>query len=146
MPAKKKTVRRPRRPAAVRKARRSVETRLHRTWKDARAALSSAETDVEKGVRALIKRSGFRPKQAAALLREWNARLDRERRKMVRDVEGRLALLQARARKERRVLARTVNDAVQTGLATLNIPSRREVQDLTRKVDELSRKIDRIRR
>jgi polyhydroxyalkanoate synthesis regulator phasin len=39
-----------------------------------------------------------------------------------------------------------VENAVQATLARLNIPSRGEIQALTRKVDELSRKIDRLRR
>jgi len=39
-----------------------------------------------------------------------------------------------------------VDDAVRRTLAALNIPSRNEVQELTRRVEELSRKIDRFRR
>ena len=57
-----------------------------------------------------------------------------------------MAGLQTRARKERRALARMVDDAVQRTLAALNIPSRQEVHQLTRRVEELSRKVDRFRR
>jgi polyhydroxyalkanoate synthesis regulator phasin len=64
----------------------------------------------------------------------------------MKQVEGRLAGLQSRARKERRVLTRAVEDAVQRALAALNIPTRHEVHALTRRVTELSRKIDRFRR
>ena len=39
-----------------------------------------------------------------------------------------------------------LDDAVQRALAALNIPSRQEVQTLTRKVAQLSRKIDRLER
>jgi polyhydroxyalkanoate synthesis regulator phasin len=35
---------------------------------------------------------------------------------------------------------------VQAALSAVNIPSRHEVHELTRKVDELSRKIDRFKR
>jgi polyhydroxyalkanoate synthesis regulator phasin len=64
----------------------------------------------------------------------------------VKQFEARLALLQARARKERRAFTRAVEDAVQRTLAALNIPSRREVHELTRRIEELSRRIDRFRR
>ena len=39
-----------------------------------------------------------------------------------------------------------VEGIVKTTLARLNIPTRGEIQELTRKVDELSRKIDRLSR
>jgi hypothetical protein len=140
-PAKKKAARR--RPAVrVGKAKR----RFEKTWKDTQAALGSAETAVEKRVKALVRRSGVDTRQASQTLATWRHRLDRERKKAVKQVEGRLAVLQARARKERRAFARAVEDAVQRTLAALNIPSRREVHELTRRIEELSRRIDRFRR
>jgi polyhydroxyalkanoate synthesis regulator phasin len=39
-----------------------------------------------------------------------------------------------------------VDGAVRRTLAALNIPSRHEVHELTRRVEELSRRIDRFRR
>ena len=74
------------------------------------------------------------------------ALVSRERKKAARQLEARLADLQARARKERQVVARMANEAAQSALAAFNIPSRREVQELTRKVAQLSRKIDSFRR
>jgi polyhydroxyalkanoate synthesis regulator phasin len=142
MPAKKKPARRSR-PAA--RARRT-KSRLQKTWKDTQAALSSAEATVEKRVDALVRRSGVDTRQARKILAAWRHRLDRERKKAMKQVEGRLAGLQSRARKERRVLTRAVEDAVQRALAALNIPTRHEVHALTRRVTELSRKIDRFRR
>jgi polyhydroxyalkanoate synthesis regulator phasin len=142
MPAKKKPARRSR-PAA--RARRT-KSRLEKTWKDTQAALSSAEATVEKRVDALVRRSGVDTRQARKILAAWRHRLDRERKKAMKQVEGRLAGLQSRARKERRVLTRAVEDAVQRALAALNIPTRHEVHALTRRVTELSRKIDRFRR
>lgn len=142
MPAKKKLARR-RRPAP---RARHAKSRIEKTWKDARAALSSAEATVEKRVKALVKRSGVDTRQAGEALAAWRHRLDRERRRALKRLEGRLAGLQGRARKERRALARAVDDAVQRALASLNIPTRHEVHALTRRVAELSRKVDRFRR
>jgi hypothetical protein len=142
MPAKKKPARRP---TAATPARRA-KSRIQKTWKDTQAALNSAEATVEKRVKALVKRSGVDTRQAAATLNAWRTRLEKERKKALKQVEGRLAVLQTRAKKERRALSRNVDDAVQRTLAALNIPSRHEVQELTRRVEELSRKIDRFRR
>ncbi|HYN01968.1 MAG TPA: phasin family protein [Vicinamibacteria bacterium] len=122
MPAKKKATRRPAAPA------RKAKSRLEKTWKETQAALSSAEGTVEKRVKA------------------WGGRLDRERKKAVKNVESRLSGLQVRARKERRALARMVDEAVQRTLAALNIPSRQEVHQLTLRVEELSRKVGGFRR
>jgi hypothetical protein len=124
MPAKKKAARRVR--AAVPAGQ--AKSRLQKTWKDTQAALSSAEATVEKRVKT------------------WSHRLERERKKALKQVEGRLAVLQTRAKKERRAVTRMVDDAVQRTLAALNIPSRQEVQELTRRVEELSSRIDRFRR
>ncbi len=124
MPAKKKA---PRRLRAATPAR-ETKSRLETTWKDTQAALVSAEAKVEKRVKT------------------WSHRLERERKKALKQVEGRLAVLQTRAKKERRAVTRMVDDAVQRTLAALNIPSRQEVQELTRRVEELSSRIDRFRR
>jgi len=142
MPAKKRPARRAR--PSVRA--HQTKSRLEKTWKDTQAALSSAEATVEKRVRALVKRSGVDTRQAREAVAAWRHRLDRERRKALRQVEHRLTGLQSRARKERRALTRAVDDAVQRALAALNIPSRDEVRALTRRVTELSRKVDRFRR
>lgn len=138
MPAKKKTARR-------RAARRPPST-LARTWKETRRALDTAEAGVEKKVKALVRKSGVDTRQAADTLKAWRGRLEKEARRILRQAEGRLGVLQTRARKEQRALGRSVDDAVQRALAALNIPSRREIQELGRRVDLLSRKIDGFRR
>jgi polyhydroxyalkanoate synthesis regulator phasin len=139
--ARKKAVRR--RPAIrVRRAK----GRLEKTWTDTQAALGSAEAAVEKRVKALVRRSGVDTRQARQTLATWRQRLHRERKKATKQFESRLAVLQTRARKERRVFTRAVEDAVQRTLAALNIPSRHEVHELTRRIEELSRRIDRFRR
>lgn len=149
MPAKKKTARRAR---AVRPVRRkSAQARrtkggLQTTWKETRAALTSAEETLQKRVRDVVNRSGVDTRQAERTLKAWRGRIERERRKALRQVETGIAQLQTRAKKERRALTRAADDTVRRTLAALNIPSRHEVQELTRRVEELSRKIDRFRR
>jgi polyhydroxyalkanoate synthesis regulator phasin len=142
MAARKKAARRPR--PAVRRPR--PKGRLQKTWKETQAALSSAEATVGKRGKELVRKSGVDTRQAREALATWGQRLGRERKKAVRQLEGRLAVLQARAKKERRVLTRAVEDAVQRALAALNIPSRQEVHELTRRVEELTRRIERFRR
>ena len=144
MPARKKAARRAR-PARSTPVRRTA-SRFEKTWKETQAALTSAEASVGKRVKALAKRSGVDTRQATQTLQAWGHRLERERRKALRQVEARLADLQTRARKERRTLSRRVDDGVRRTLAALNIPSRSEIHELSRRVEELSRKIDRFRR
>jgi polyhydroxyalkanoate synthesis regulator phasin len=120
--------------------------RLRETWAQTVASLAAAEAAVEKRVRALLERNRISTRDASTLLKDVNALVGRERKKAARQLEARLQALQARARKERKVVARMANDAAQNALAAFNIPSRQEVQELTRKVDQLSRKIDSFRR
>ena len=142
MPAKKKGPRRPRAASPAGEAK----SRLEKTWNETQAAFSSAEASVEKRVKDLVKKSGVDTRQATKALKTWSHRLERERKKALKQVEGRIAVLQTRAKKERRAVTRMVDDAVQRTLAALNIPSRQEVQELTRRVEELSSRIDRFRR
>jgi len=159
MPAKKKTTRSPRqkrkstrskpvarRGRATRRRGGRATSQIESTWKQALRTLEGAEKQAEKEIRSFIKRSKLDTRQASALWKRWNARLDRESRKAARHLEVGLADLQTRARRESRAFGRMVDDAVQGTLAALNIPSREEVQQLTRKVNQLSRKIDGFRR
>jgi polyhydroxyalkanoate synthesis regulator phasin len=138
-------------PYPARVARRAPHTktagaRLKDTWYATLGALTSAEENLEKQVRRLLKRNKITTKDASAMLKDVGALIGRERRKALKDLDGRMKALQARVRKERKTVSRTVNDAVQAALSAVNIPSRHEVHELTRKVDELSRKIDRFKR
>jgi polyhydroxyalkanoate synthesis regulator phasin len=143
MAPRKKPARRPR--ARQSGTRHTATARLNRTWDDTREALGTAEATVEKRVRALVKKSGLDTRKAAATLSAWRNRLERERRRAVKRFDTELGLLQSRAKKERRAMGRMVDDAVQGALAALNIPSRKEVHELTRRVEDLSRKIDGFR-
>jgi polyhydroxyalkanoate synthesis regulator phasin len=130
----------------VRPAARGAADRLRDTWSEAMERVAAAEKRVEKEVRQLLERNRIGTKDAATLLHDVNARVAKERKKASRQLEARLAAFQARARKERQTVARMASDAAQSALAAFNIPSRKEVHELTRKVAELSRKIDSLRR
>jgi polyhydroxyalkanoate synthesis regulator phasin len=148
--AKRKTVGRkashPKRVARRAQDKKTTSTRLRDTWYATLGALTSAEENLEKQIRRLLKRNKVTTSDASAVLKDIGTLIGRERRKALKDLDARMKSLQARVRKERKVVSRTVNDAVQAALAAVNIPSRHEVQELTRKVDELSRKIDRFKR
>ena len=148
MKRRKKTTTRRKGAARRRSVRgpRSTTDRLKDTWYATLSALTSAEGNIEKQVRVLLKRNKISTKDASAMLKDLRTLIDRERKKRLRELESRLSNLQGRLRKERKVLARMVNEAVEGTLATFNIPSRHEVAELTRKVDQLSRKIDAFKR
>ena len=132
--------------ARVRTRAPKAADRLRDTWSQTVASLAAAEAAVEKQVRRLLQRNRISTRDASTLLKDVNTMIARERRKAAGQLEPRLAALQARARKERAVVARMASDAAQSALAAFNIPSRQEVQDLTRKVDQLSRRIGSLRR
>lgn len=139
-----------RRPAAVpdhlpRTPQEAGEMIKH-TWESTLASLNEAQQGLEKQVKSLLKRNKIDASDAGALMDSLNAAIDRERKKALKQIEARVKHLQARVEKERKVLARTIDGAVQSTLGTLNIPSRREVAELTRKVEALSARIDRLRR
>jgi hypothetical protein len=142
--AKKKTTRK----KVLRTARstRTAEARIRGAWSDVVAAVSTAQANLEGEVKKLLRRSRISTKDAATTMAGLRALADRERRKAAKELRARAAELQARVQKERQVAARALDDAVRSGLAALNIPSRVEVAALTRKVDELSKKIQRRRR
>jgi len=83
--------------------------------------------------------------QGSLILGQVRTRLDKEGRNAYRQLETRVGQLQARLGRDTATLGRRVDDAVRGTLARLNIPSRREIAELTRKVDELSQKIDAFR-
>lgn len=152
MAAKKKTTRRtkktdtPLSPLAQVQARGAQAGReLRQTWDTALAALTQAEADVQKQVRRLLKRNRIDASDAASLLKSLNAGLERGRQAAGRELEARAQDVQARLAKERKNLGRAVDDAVQSALATFNIPSRKELAELSRKVDQLTRKVDALR-
>ena len=130
----------------ARKAGRKPGEVLRQTWDTALETLSEAQGRVEKQVRLLMKKNALSGKEAQALLKSFGSRLQSERKRAMKELETRLKALQTRVSKERKVVGRRIDEGVQRTLAAFNIPSRREVAELTRKVDELSRKIDTFKR
>lgn len=134
--------------AATKKKRRPEKgpagagDRLRDAWKGAVTAFGKAEAEVERQVRRLLKRNRITAQDAAGVLRQLRARLARERKRVVKDLQGRLQSLQNRFGRERKALGKVVEGAVHGALSAFNIPSRREISELTRKVDALTKKID----
>lgn len=119
---------------------------LRTAWTQAQHALGRAEAEIEKQVRAALKRNKIGGREAATVLRELGARFEKERQKARKGLESQLATLRTRVRTGGKAAGRRVGEAVEQALAALNIPSRREVADLTKKVGELSKKIDVLKR
>ena len=147
MPTKKKSSPAGRARAHAKGGRtRTAGDRIRKTWDATLDALSSAEGEAERQLRLLIARNRLKPAEARAALASFRARVAKERRKAARQLDTRLAALQVRLRHELKNLGHLLDQAVRGTLVALNIPSRREVAELTRKVDDLSRKIDGVRR
>lgn len=104
-----------------RKSAPDATARIRQGWRTTVSTLTSAQQAAEREVRRLVKKNR-------------------------QELEDRLGSLQGRLRKEQRVLGRRVNEAVHGALSALDIPSRKEVTELTRKVDELTRRIGSFRR
>jgi hypothetical protein len=139
MTTKKKTTRK----KASTKARSTADV-LKEKWEAAVAALTAAEAQVEQQVRQFVAKNKV-GQDATRTFNDLRQKVERERKKAARELEGRLKGFQGRLKVERKNLGRRVDDAVHRALVAFNIPSRQEVAELTRKVDELSRKIDGFR-
>ena len=136
-----------------RSARDYATHRLQTTWQDAKTTLKGARrallgTDgaIRKQVAAFARRNGIDTKQLARSADRWRSRFDREGRKARKSLEIRLGQLQQRAQRDRRTLARVADDAVSRTLAALNIPTRRELQQLSRRVEQLTNRVGARRR
>jgi hypothetical protein len=119
---------------------------LRSAWDQAQHALASAQAEIEKQVKTALRRNKIGGRQADEVLKELGARFDKERRKAQANFEAQLGSLAGRVQKGGKAAGKRVGVAVEQALASLNIPSRREVADLTKKVEELSRKIDSLKR
>jgi hypothetical protein len=149
MPSKKKSpTRRPRTRASAPKVdhARAAGDRIRETWDATVEAVTSAEAEAERQLRRILARNKIKPADARTALLAFRARVEKQRQKAGRELETKLAAVQQRLRRDGKSLGRAVGEAVRGTLVALNIPSRREVSELTSKVDELSRKIDGYRR
>ena len=119
---------------------------LRGAWSQAQHALVTAQAEIEKQVKAALKRNKIGGRQADEVLQELGARFEKERLKAQKNLEAQLGTLAGQVQKGGKAAGKRVGAAVEQALASLNIPSRREVADLTKKVEELSRKIDALKR
>jgi poly(hydroxyalkanoate) granule associated protein phasin len=111
---------------SARKAARTARTTgemMRETWSAAVEALGAAEEETARQLARLLRRNRITAADAGAAIAGLRARLDRERRS----------------------LGRTFGNAVHSALASINVPSREEIGELTRKVDELSARIEAMR-
>jgi hypothetical protein len=107
---------------AARKARTTGEM-MRETWSAAVKALGAAEEETARQLALLLRRNRITAADAGAAISGLRSRLDRERKS----------------------LGRTFDRAVHGALASINVPSRQEIAQLTRKVDELSSRIEGMR-
>jgi poly(hydroxyalkanoate) granule-associated protein len=97
---------------------------MKEAWSAAVTALGAAEEETARQLRRLLRRNRITAEDAASAIAGLRVRLERERKS----------------------LGRTFDSAVHGALATINVPSRQEVAELTRKVEELSSRIEGLRR
>ncbi len=119
---------------------------LRTAWEQTQHAVGRAQVEAEKQVKLVLKRNKIGGRHADEVLKDLAKRFQKERKKAQHGLETQLHTLAGRVHKERRAAGKRLGDAVEQTLAGLNIPSRREVADLTKKVEELSRKIDALKR
>jgi len=127
-------------------ARASAARRIGNLWQDARGAFRSAENQARKRVTAFARRNGVDTKELVERARQMRGRIERDGRKARKAALARLVQLQQRARDERRNLTRMADHAVARALAALDIPTRREVHELSRRVELLSTRVGALRR
>jgi hypothetical protein len=145
MATKKKSSPRPRRTVKADRTE-AARKRLRDTWNATVKVLTSAEAGAERRIRQLLARNRMKRADLRTALATFRARAQKEQKKAARQIEAQVAAMQVRLQREKRDLGRVVDQTVRGTLVALNIPSRREVSELTRKVDELTRKIDGYRR
>jgi len=129
--AKKTSPRKSSKRAARPRAGGAVETAFRSA---SRTAESRVKELIESGRPALAKAQGFVSKTGKNLSKQTEA--------LRSDLAHRVAELGARVDKERKSFGKKVDGAVKTTLASLNIPTRSEINLLARRVEELSKKID----
>ncbi len=130
----------PGRKAAKRTAHKSEAVKVvHHAHKEApKTAKERVEALIESGKPAL--------ERAQAFASETGKNLSKQTKAIRKDIVHRVSDLGVRVEKERKSLGKKVEGAVKTTLASLNIPTRSEINLLARRVEELSRKIDSLKR
>jgi polyhydroxyalkanoate synthesis regulator phasin len=111
-----------------------------------KANIKAAEKTAESRVKEFIESGKPAFNRAKALVNKTGRNLSKQTRALRHDLAQRVSELGTRVEKERKSLGRKVEHGVKTTLASLNIPTRSEINLLARRVEELSRKIDGMKR
>ena len=128
-------------------ARKSTtKTIIARKAAQAQDASKEAPKTAEARVKALIKSGKPALERAQAFASETGRNLSKQSRAIRKDLAHRVSDLGVRVEKERKSLGRKAEGAVKSTLASLNIPTRSEINLLARRVEELSRKIDSLKK
>jgi poly(hydroxyalkanoate) granule-associated protein len=147
MSAKKRTKKARAAAKPARKSARMVTTdRLQEAWKTAGGALHTAQTEAERQLAKALKKNRFHAREVRDGVDAFRKRFERERRRLAREFDRQVESIGDRVQQERQNLVDAIDEGVRNGLAALNIPSRKEVAELTRKVERLSHRIDSLRR
>ena len=109
-------------------------------------ALKDAPGLAESRVKSLIESGKPAFERAQALANETGRNLSKQTSALRKDIAHRVSDLQGRLEQERKSLGKKVEGVVKTTLASLNIPTRSEINLLAKRVEELSRKIDSLKR
>lgn len=119
-----------------------------RTTKTPKPGVAAVVTERARGAAGeLMKlRDGLSVGGARQLAEDVSERVAKETRRLRRDLGVRATALSRRVDRERKSVMHRVDAAVKSTLASLNIPTRTEIQQLARRVEELSRKVDALRR
>lgn len=132
MPAKK-----------TRTAQRTPKPAAPATFVD---TLKGVPRTAEARVKDLLDRNRPAIEKAQALVNETGRNLTKQSKAIRKDIAHRVAGIGARVDKERRSASKKVEHLVKATLASLNIPTRSEINLLARRVEELSAKIDSLKR
>lgn len=108
--------------------------------------LKGVPRTAEARVKDLLDRNRPAIEKAQALVNETGRNLTKQSKAIRKDIAHRVAGIGARVDKERRSASKKVEHLVKATLASLNIPTRSEINLLARRVEELSAKIDSLKR
>ena len=108
--------------------------------------LKEAPKVAEAKVKALIESGKPAFERAQAMVNETGKNLSKQSKAIRKDLAHRVEVIGTRVEKERKSLGKSLEGAVKTTLASLNIPTRSEINLLAKRVEELSRKIDSLKR
>ncbi len=108
--------------------------------------LKQAPKAAESRVQAFIESGKPAMERAQTFASEASKSLTKRAKALRKDLADRASGLTSRVGEERKNLGRRVDGAVKATLASLNIPTRSEINLLTKRVEELSKKIDGLKK